>query len=232
MAEGKLISVNQLKIDKANQTIVVVVGICAFLVVFSLVASKSLLSQYSYQNRVTAAQQATVTQLQADKTATTSLVNSYNTFTNQSVNIIGGSATGSGSQDGTNGKIILDALPDTYDFPALVTSVQNLLSIPGASIQSIGGTDNGNNSSTSTTSSTTNSSVNSVAPIAIPFNFSVQGSYADIQTILNNIQHSIRPIQVQSIDMSGSDNLLTLTVTAQTYYLPAAGLNISTETVK
>src|ERR1035438_5306204 len=128
MIEGKFISTKQLKIDKANSTIVLVLAICSFVFVFSLVASKALISQYTYQNRVTSARQTTVNQLNTDKQEATTLINSYNTFINQPANIIGGSSSGTGNQDGTNVKVILDALPVKYDFPALVTSVQNLIS--------------------------------------------------------------------------------------------------------
>lgn len=229
MAEGKLISIKRLKINKANQTIVAVVAVSSFIVIFCLVAIKSLASQYSYQNRVTSAQQKTVDQLQTDNQAATNLVNSYNSFVNQSTNIVGGSASGTANQDGPNSKIILDALPDTYDFPALATSIQNLISLPGISVQSITGTDTGGDSSTSSPSTTQTSSS---SPIAIPFSYGVQGAYSNVQLVLDNVQRSIRPIQIQTIDLTGSDSQLTATVNAQTYYLPASGLSLTTENIQ
>jgi hypothetical protein len=237
MAQGRLISAKQIKIDKANSTIVSVLAVCSFVFVFSLVASKALISQYSYQNRVSSARQKTVNQLTTDKQAATSLIASYNSFVGQSTNIIGGSATGTANQDGSNSKIILDALPDTYDFPALVTSVQNLISGEGVVINSITGTDNSQGSSTSTgvittTPSAAASSAASTSAIAMPFTFTVEGSYAAMQAVLANLQRSIRPIQIQSINMTGSDSDITMVVDAQTYYLPATGLDLTTETVK
>lgn len=234
--EGKLVSTKRIKIDKANQTIVTILAACSFIFVFSLVASKELINQYQYQNRVTSASQATVNQLNSNKQATTSLLASYNSFINQSTNMIGGSSTGSGNQDGTNSKIILDALPDKYDFPALVTSVQNLISGQGVTVNAITGTDSGGGASTpdsvSATATLPTTSTTPGAPIAMPFTFTVEGSYASIQNVLSNLEKSIRPIQIQTLNFTGSDNNLTLVVNAQTFYLPATGLNISTETVK
>lgn len=239
MADGKLISVKRVKINKANQTIVAVVAVSSFILVFSLVAAKALASQYSYQNRVASAQQQSVNQLQQDSQAANSLITSYNTFVNQPTNIIGGNEFGSGNQDGSNSKIILDSLPNTYDFPALVTSVQNLISVQGVSIQSITGTDTGGSglAPTSTTTPTTTTTLaptpgNQTTPIAIPFTFTVQGPYSAMETVISNLQNSIRPIQIQSIDMSGSDNTMTMVVDAQTYYLPSSGLSLTQETIK
>jgi len=239
--EGKLISTKQLKIDKANSTIVIILAVCSFVFVFSLVATKALISQYAYQNRVTNARQTTANQLTKDKQAAVSLLSSYNTFTSGTTNIIGGTTTGTSNQDGTNTKIILDALPDKYDFPALVTSIQNLISGQGVQINSITGTDTGGGATSTTTLPTTTTpavpttpttSTSAVAPIPIPFSFAVIGSYSSIQSVLTNIQKSIRPIQILTLNLNGSDAQLTMTVTAQTYYMPSTGLNITSEIVK
>jgi Tfp pilus assembly protein PilO len=235
MAEGKLISIKRIKINKANQTIVAMVAASSFIFVFSLVAVKSLASQYSYQSRVTTAQQKTVNQLQTDNQAATKLVSSYNTFANQSTNIIGGVASGSTSQDGSNTKIILDALPDTYDFPALVVSFENLLSQQGVDVESISASDTGGTSSVATPTTTTTlptSTTSQASPIAIPLTFEVSGSYSNLQSLLLDIQRSIRPYQIQSIELSGNDSGLEMNIQTQTYYLPPSGLKFTSETIK
>jgi hypothetical protein len=50
--------------------------------------------------------------------------------------------------------------------------------------------------------------------------------------VLTNIERSIRPINVGSIVLSGSDNDMTMVVTANTYYFPSKGLDTSTEIIK
>jgi hypothetical protein len=214
-------------IDKANTRIVVYVSVAAFILVFSLVAAKTLISQAAYQNRVISAKRVAVNQLKSDISASSQLKTSYNAFTSLPQNAIGGSPTGNGPQDGNNAKIVLDALPDTYDFPGLTTSLDNLLtSQSGVSINSISGTDE------EATLGSNQSSL-SPQPVPIPFNITVSGDYGSLQGVVNTFERSIRPIQIQTLDISGntSDNL-TMTVGAQTYYQPSKSLNINKKVVR
>lgn len=236
---SKLISTKRVKIDKANTTIVLVTSISSFILVFCIFASKAMIGQYAYQARVISAQENTVNTLISNQNNATQLINSYNTFNSQSVNIIGGSEYGTSSnQDGSNGKIILDALPNKYDFPALVTAVQNLLSTNGVTITSIGGSDTSSTptpaaaptTATAPASSATTTAVG--APIAIPFTFSISGTYANDNVVLSRLQNSIRPIQVTTIQITGSDSQATIEVNAESYYMPTSGLVVSTENIK
>jgi hypothetical protein len=241
MQEGKLVSAKQLSIDKANSMIVIVLSVCSFIFVFSLVAAKTLVSQYSYQSRVTSALQKTVNQLKADQTAATQLINSYNSFNNQASNIIGGSSTGTSSnQDGSNSKIILDALPDSYDYPATITSFGNLLDVQSVTTSGFTITQGSGSTASSTpaptspsaaTSSST-SAKSSTPPVAIPFAFSITGSFSADNSFLTRLQESIKPMQLSTINVTGSDSSATMAVTGETYYLPAAGLQFSSEVVK
>ena len=222
-------STKRMLIDKANTRIVIYVSVAAFIFIFSLVAAKTLISQAAYQNRVIDAEQKTVNQLKSDITATAQLKSSYDAFTSTPQNAIGGNPNGDGPQDGNNAKIVLDALPSSYDFPGLTTSLQTLLQGQNVQVQSIAGTDNESSLGSDQTSS-------SPTPTAIPFSFSVEGNYAGIQGVVSALERSIRPIQVQTLSLTGTDNGsgtgLTLSVTAQTYYQPAKTLTIRKETVK
>jgi len=51
---GGPVSAKRLLIDKANARIVAYVSVAAFILVFSLVATKTLIGQGAYQNRVIA----------------------------------------------------------------------------------------------------------------------------------------------------------------------------------
>jgi hypothetical protein len=221
------ISIKRNLIDKANTAIVAATASAGFVVVFSLVASFTLIGQMRYQSHVIAAKKLAVTQLKSDVSATNSLVTSYKSFIGTPQNLIGGNPTQSstGAQDGDNAKIVLDALPSSYDFPALATSLEKVLGSQNVNIQSINGVDdeiaqNSNQSSTTPT------------PIAIPFQFAVSGNYASIQNVPKALEASIRPIQVQTIELTGDQSNLTLSVTAQTFYQPAKDLKIHTKVVK
>lgn len=225
------ITTKKIKLDKAQATTAGTIAAASFVIVFCLFAIKGLVSQYQYQSRVTSAQQTTVNQLNGDTTAATQLISSYKTFVNKSPNIIGGSTTGTGAQSGNNAKIILDALPSSYDFPALVTSIGNILSSDGVTVKSIGGTD---------TSATVATGVpvvgKAIAPISgavpIPFTVSVTGSYASIQTLINSFQNSVRPISIQTVNLTGTDSNLTADIAAVTYYKNGTGLSLTKETIK
>ena len=212
-------------IDKANTRVVVVVSIAAFLAVFSLVATKTLISQARYQDRVISAKRDARDQPKKDIDAVSDLKSSYEAFTSTAQNAIGGNPSGAGSQDGNNAKIVLDALPSSYDFPALATSLETLVANQGVKINTISGTDDGATQSANTSSS-------APQPIAIPFTLSVTGSYPNVQKVISSLEKSIRPIQIQTLDISGSKDSLNLSVTAQTYYQPAKSLNITTKVIK
>lgn len=219
------ISSKQALIDKANSTVVIVAGAAAFILMFSLVASKTLISQAGYQNRVITAKRQALTQIHADITASATLEASYQRFIDQNVNVIGGSSVGTGPQDGDNKKIILDALPSTYDFPALATSLEKILTDGNLAINNITGTDDEVNQSGNVTSATPQ-------PVAMPFEITVGGDYESIQNLISEFEHSTRPFQIQKIDISGDQGKLTADITAQTFYQPAKSLKITTKVVK
>ena len=234
---GKLISTKQLKIDKANKTILIVLGVSSFIVVFSIIASKSLINKFSYQNRVNTAMQTSLQGIQNDQLSVNQLVGSYNSFINKSPNVITGNLTGPGTNVGSNSKIIKDSLPAVYDFPALATSIQALLSTEGVQIQSISGTDsvltvNGKATPGSSTVLPPSSTSSSVTPTPIPFSFEVTGTYSQCNDVLKSLEKSIRPIVVESIDLNGSDSSMNMKISAHTFYLPPIGLSLSTETIQ
>lgn len=218
-------STKRILIDKANSKIVATTAVAAFMVVFTLVASKTLISQAAYQNRVIDAKKDAVSQLRTDIQSTSDLTAAYKAFVGTSQNVLGGTPTGKGSQDGDNAKIVLDALPSKYDFPALATSLEKMLTGQQVQIQSITGTDDevaqgGNQSSAEPT------------PVAMPFQISVTGDYNAIQNVVKTFGKSIRPIQIQTMEVSGDQGHMTLTMTAQTFYQPEKVFNVTTKVVK
>ena len=220
-------------IDQANTTVVIVTSIAAFVLIFCAVATKTLASQASYQNRVITKKKEAVKQLQADIQTVDKLKTSYKAFTTTSTNVIGGNSVGTGAQDcsgnkkdGNNATIILDALPSTYDFGAFNTSLEKLISCQQLAIGSIAATDDSLSRGNTSTSA-------SPQPIEIPFAVSVQGPYANIQGLISSFERSIRPVQIQSVQLTtGSEGALSLTVTAKTYYQPGKSLNISQQVIK
>lgn len=213
-------------ITKANSTMVYATAIAAFLIVFSAVASKALVSQAMYQNRVIATKKKALSTLKSDLSAVNSLKDSYKSFVNTPRNVLGGNPAGTGDQDGDNAKIVLDALPSKYDFPALATSLEKLINSQGLQIQAIGGTDDELAQASNQESATPQ-------PIPEPFQIRVTGSYDATRNLLTVFERSIRPVQIQKIEISGDKGgSVTTTIDAQTFYQPEKSLKIRTEVVK
>lgn len=212
-------------ITEANKKVLIMTSVAAFLVVFCLVASKTLISQIAYQNKVISQEKQAKSQLDTDLSARTSLSNAYQAFTNTPQNVLGGNPSGAGSQDGSNTKIALDALPSTYDFPALATTLEALIKSQNLEINTISGTDEElqqvNNQSSATPKA-----------VAMPFSFTVNGSYQSIQNLISIMEASIRPMQIQTMNLTGGESNMTATISAQTYFQPEKTFGVTQQEVK
>jgi hypothetical protein len=202
-------------VDKANTTIVILIAAASFVVVFCLIASRALFSQASYQNRIINEKQKAVKTLRDNLSASASLVDSFNTF-NQSPSLLGNTDT--------NSKIVLDALPSKYDFPALASSLEKILFEGGYKIDGISGTDE-------EVTQTKDASPNPQA-IEIPFGIAATANYAAAQKLIVDFERSIRPFRISSIELSGSDQSIRLNIKAKTYFQPEKSLSITEKVVK
>ena len=143
-----------------------------------------------------------------------------------STNILGGQSNSSSNNGGSNSKLILDALPPTYDFPALTSAIAGILKQQGVDVTGIAGTDE-------QLTEQSNTSSPNPAPVSMPFSFTVQNlNYQGIGNLLNTLQKSIRPIAIDSITVNGGGNSITLSVQAHTYFQPAKSLGITEQEVK
>lgn len=220
------LTTKRVQINKANLTVVVTVSIAAFVTIFSLVAVKTLWTQRSYQSRVITARETARDQLKENIDAADKLTASYKTFVGASVNVIGGNAAGNGERDGDNARIILDALPSKYDFPALATSLEKLTNGQGLAIESIVGIDDELNQSATAESPTPQ-------PIEMPYKLSVKGDYASAQKLIGVFERSIRPFVVNELVLSANDGgTVQMTMDAKSYYQPEKSLQFKKEVIK
>lgn len=225
MAKGAQLSAKRIAIDKANTTVVIAVGVAAFIVVFSLIASKALLAQRSYQAKVITKKETALKQLKTNIKEADKLMVAYQEFTGSPVNVLGGNPKGTGDKDGENPRIVLDALPSKYDFPALATSVNKVVVDNGFQVEGISGIDDEVNQSA-------NQSSDTPAPVDMPFILNATIGVSDGKRFMELFERSIRPIQVQKMSIVGQKDKLEVTVTGKTYYQPAKNLNIKNEVVK
>lgn len=219
-------STKRIAIDKATTQMVAVMAVASFITVFSLIAANALWSERGYLSRVTADKEKAHAQLQDNVKAVDTLVTSYKAFVSTPTNVIGGNSQGTGDNDGDNAKIILDALPPQYDFPALTSSLEKILSDRNFTIGSIGGTDD-------QLAQQANVSSPTPQPVAMPFSINVSNAnYTSVQGLIDVLLRSVRPIQIDNLALNGSANSMQMTVNAHTYYQPEKDLKIGTKVVK
>jgi hypothetical protein len=225
----KRLSTKKIAIDKAYATIVIAVSISAFIAVFSLVASKALLSQRSYQSKVIGAKKLALQTLENNLVAADQLAVSYQEFTGATTNILGGNPFGDAEKDGDNARIVLDALPSKYDFPALTTSIDKLLRDQGLPPSSITGTDDEVSYSASAGAASGSSGT---SPVEMPFSVEVTTGSTKGKALLRLFERSIRPIDIQTLNIEGSDNKLKFNINAITYFQPEKKVNVTTKAVQ
>lgn len=222
------ISTKRIALSKANAQMVAVLAIASAVTVFCLVAAHSLWGQNAYLRRVNGAKQDALTQLEANKKAVSALEAAYQGFVSTSTNAIGGSTTGPGDNSGDNAKIVLDALPSKYDFPALTSSLEKILSDRHLNVDSITGTDDELAQQQANATAAPNPQ-----PVAMPFSFTVsKTNYSAIQDLVNVLQRSIRPMQIDSMTISGGGDNMQLVVNAHTYYQQEKSMQITKKVIK
>ncbi len=215
MNNGKNLSTKHNLIDRSNRNMFIVVAIAGVLLSFTIVASIAMSQRMSYQGKVISARDRADKQLQANLKAVTSLMSSYQSFDSAAESVIG-------SID-PNSKVVLDALPSKYDFPALTNSLQAMMNNAGLSGITISGTDD---------EATAEQNSQDPKPVEIPISFSGRGSYDNVKKFVDTLQLSIRPFKVTKLNISGSQGAITVTVTAVTYYQPSRSLDIPLKEVK
>lgn len=225
MARQLKISTKRVEIDKANAQIVVAVAIASFVTVFCLIASQAIWTNNKYLAKVTDQKEKALDQLQSNLDAFKALQSSYSKFDKANENIIGGQRLGNGDNDGSNSKIILNALPSAYDFPAVTSSLEKIMrdnNIKG----SISGTDDQLNQQATL-------SQPDPQPIPIEFTISIEkANYEQVQKLISVLQRSIRPIQITTFSLNGGQDNITLDLKAQTYWQPGKSVNIKEEVVQ
>jgi hypothetical protein len=217
------------QVEKARSSLLFIVAAATVVTVFCLVSSKSLLSQGNYNRKVINERNKAVKQLRDNYAAAQQLQDHYNTVFENSgpINIIGGkndSSPNAVPPDGDNSRIVLDALPSSYDFPALVTSLTKILQANGISNPSVGGSD--------AASSIDAKPSASPQPVSIDVPISGTSTYANLQKLLADLQRSIRPYDITQMTVSGSPNNMTFSFTMNTYFQPGKTLELGTKVIK
>lgn len=193
-------------IKKASTVIMIAMTIAAVVLSLSLVGLKFMWSINTHNSKVIAKKELARDTLKDNVDKIDDLIANFEQL----------------EQGKINSQTILDALPSKYDFPALATSVEALASRSGLVLKSYAGDDN--------EATAINSEVNPV-PIEMPVNITVEGSYESLVRFINNLDKSIRPMQVNQITIKGTDQTLKVDMQLSSYYQPAVSVDIQTEVI-
>src|SRR3990167_8406620 len=132
------------QIDKSQKRLIILVSVSTVVTIFCLVSTKALLDYAGYHRHELAAKRAVIKQLEANIATANTLESQYQSFNSVNPNFIGGKNTtdpNTSPPDGDNARLVLDALPSKYDFPALISSVSKILTNAGIASPGIAASD-------------------------------------------------------------------------------------------
>jgi len=215
------------QITMAGRAMFLWVAIAAVVVSLAVVALQFLYQQWSFNNRVIEAKYTASATLTKNVAAVDALK------TNVDALLGNPDLSASRSSDSeSNLQVIFDALPSKSDVTALATSVQQVI-VPrsGVSLESISvpAEDGGATSSSTNATATPTTSGSAVAQT---FNVVVPGNYNSIHTFLQNLEKTIRPMTITTLNVSGSDKSLRATISFVTYYQPDVTVDITRKAIR
>lgn len=130
------------------------------------------------------------------------------------------------NQQGDNLQVITDALATTSDASTFAASLQNIIAPrSGISLESVSIPFGDEASATGTEGETETKTESS--PIELDYQVEAIGNYQSISTFLENLERTIRPVSVRSLELSGSDSILRAQISLVTYYQPVKDIKIN-----
>jgi len=218
------------QIVKANRTMFLWVAVVSAILGVALVVSIFLVQKIIFNEKVLAEKNKTVAVLKTDNANISELEAQVRVLdTNQAL------ASAKASSDDQAVQVILDALPSEANSLALGASLQNklLAGIPGLTIVSlqvdpVAGVE----SFGTTTAVQSNSVLANVDQPQITFRFSVSGNETALKTALQNLERSIRTINIISLKIESQGTSRLMTVQAAAFYQPARVVQLVNKVVK
>lgn len=210
------------QIELAGRVMFIWVAIAAAALSFCVATGQYLFAQWQHNNKVIHAKQVAAGTLQSN-------IESAKTLKEEVDKLVASQELASvkTNESDPNTKSILDALPTTFDPAALATSLQQaILNRSGVAIESI-----------TVPPEVAVAEGDAVQPTEpkpqeVKFSFTVSGSYDKIKTLMGDIQRTIRPIAINSLNITGDDADLRVICEATTYYQPAKTVDVKKESVR
>jgi cell division protein FtsB len=202
------------QIAKANRTMFIWVACASALIGFAIVVCIFLAQMLFYNEKVLSEKDKTVAVLKTNNTNIIELQNQVRALdANQAL------IDAKARPEDRAIQVILDALPSEANSLALGASLQNKL-LTGVSLSSL------------QVDSAAKTSGSAAKKNEILFRFSVSGDEAVLKQTLNNLEKSIRTIEVISLKIENQGATRVMTVQAKAYYEPARLVELKDKTVK
>lgn len=220
MAKRDAALVKRQLIAKANRTMFLWVVGASIIVGGSVVSSVFMVNKFIFNQQVINAKNETVRVLAENNKVVGELQNNVRLL---STNSDLAAAKAFDSEETI--RVVLDALPDTLNTPALGASIQRVVDIPDVDLDSLSFEDATAADAASGTTATTSA-------VAIPFSMKLVAKNIDAAgKALNRLEKSIRAINVTSSKLEINSSGVTLTITAEAYYQPPVTLDLPTRTI-
>ena len=221
------------QIGAANKTVFlwiiiasVVVGVCAVTIQF-------MFRQMMFNSKINHELSITNTDIKKNIASYDSLKSDVDKLTADSnLNIL------QKGEESTPLQVVIDAMPTLEDRAALATSMQlEVLKPSGVTIESFGVSNNEPSVAIGATTTPDKADLkerktdNQLKIEDIPaftVDFSIAGTFDQVQQALRDMERSIRPINIVSLDIDGNSNKLTLTISALAYYIPTKTVDLKT----
>lgn len=223
------------QIAKANRTMFIWIAVASVLVGSALVVSYFLVQNLVYNEKVLFSKTETDATIQRNNKAIPVLADAIRVLDTSAAL---GSVKANPSDQAI--QVILDALPSEANSLALGSSLQNKLlvgvdgigSIESLQLNPVPGAEMADESETTVDASASNNNVaGSTGANAITFQFVITGSQPALQKVLDNLQRSIRTINVTSVRVESEGATNRMTVLGQAFYLPAAQLKLEKKAI-
>lgn len=212
------------QILKANRVMFAWVAVVSVVLGFAIVAAIFMIQMLMFNERVLSEKEKTVTTLKINNSNVDELEAQVRVLdTNQAL------STSKAGPDDQAVQVILDALPSDKNELALGASLQKklLAGIPGLTINTVQFDQTNSNSNVENASNSGPS-----GPFEIPFRLSVSGDQNALKHALNNLERSIRTIDIISIKIESQGESRTLTIQARAFYEPAVVVELKDKVIK
>tara|TARA_Y100001949_G_scaffold176549_1_gene190327 strand:+ start:10969 stop:11646 length:678 start_codon:yes stop_codon:yes gene_type:complete len=224
MAANEVALRKRTQIAKANRTMFIWIAVASALIGTAAVVSIFFFQQLVYNEKVLAEKLNTVSTLDANLAIVEDLQNEIKAL---SANSALASAKASESEQPL--QVILDALPSEANSLALgaslqqrlLTGIQGNYTLENLQVDQVSGVEVlGDSASDSDTVG------------QITFSFGVSGDQAALRQVLENLERSIRTIEVTSLTVEMSGNVINMRVEGRAFYEPAKTIELETIEVK